>query len=55
MFFHLFNYLNRIRNDDALFIDFLKQLLQIDFNKRYSATQALQHPWIIQAKYEDGI
>ena len=45
----------RMRIDDANFLDFLAQLLQIDPDLRISADQALQHPWIAQTKYSDGI
>lgn len=45
----------RLRSDDELFLSFVKQLLHIDFNKRLSAAQALQHPWLTEAKYEDGL
>eukprot|EP01124_Arcella_intermedia_P022273 TRINITY_DN3278_c0_g1_i1.p1 TRINITY_DN3278_c0_g1~~TRINITY_DN3278_c0_g1_i1.p1 ORF type:complete len:652 (+),score=137.72 TRINITY_DN3278_c0_g1_i1:121-2076(+) len=36
----------RVRSDDLLFLDFLKKLLTIDPEKRPSATEALQHPWL---------
>jgi len=36
----------RVKTDDQLFLDFLRQLLTIDPAKRLSATDALQHPWL---------
>lgn len=36
---------NRIRTDDALFLDFLTSLLRIDPYLRPSAKEALQHPF----------
>jgi len=36
----------RVKTDDQLFLDFLRQLLTIDPAKRLSATEALQHPWL---------
>ena len=43
--------LNKV--DDELFIDFLTGLLQIDPDLRLSAKEALNHPWISQAKYPE--
>ena len=45
----------RLRTNDMFFLDFVKQLLQIDPSKRPNSTEALKHPWLVQAKYEDGI
>jgi len=36
----------RVRTDDQLFLDFIRQLLTIDPDKRLSANEALQHPWL---------
>jgi len=45
----------RVRTDDLLFHDFVRQLLQIDYTRRPSAKEALSHPWIVQARYPDGL
>ena len=39
--------------DEALFIDFLRTLLQINWRERPTATQALTHPWLIGALEND--
>jgi serine/threonine protein kinase len=31
---------------DALFVNFITQLLQVDPKKRPTAAEALQHPWL---------
>jgi serine/threonine protein kinase len=36
----------RVRTEDQLFLDFLRQILTIDPDKRLSANEALQHPWL---------
>jgi len=46
---------SRMRCDDDLFVDFVSQCLQIDPVKRLTAAAALQHPFITQAKYPDGL
>jgi len=45
----------RLHSDDAMFIDFVKCLLEVDKEKRPTAKEALTHPWITECKYEDGI
>mmetsp|Transcript_23450 Transcript_23450/g.54649 ORF Transcript_23450/g.54649 Transcript_23450/m.54649 type:complete len:764 (+) Transcript_23450:110-2401(+) len=45
----------RMRTDSEEFLDFLTQLLKLDPAERPTATEALQHPWITQCKYPDGI
>jgi len=45
----------RMRTDDAHFLDFLTQLIKVDPEERISASQALQHPFLTQAKYPDGL
>jgi serine/threonine protein kinase len=42
----------RLKTNDDLFYEFLKSLLEIDPNLRLSATEALNHPWITQSKYD---
>jgi len=37
---------SRVKSEDQLFLDFLRQLLTIDPQKRLSASEALQHPWL---------
>ena len=41
------------QGDEALFIDFLRTLLQINWRERPTATQALSHPWLIGALEND--
>ena len=43
----------RLKTNDVFYLDFVRQLLQIDPSKRPSATEALKHPWLTQAKYDD--
>merc|ERR1712014_322461 len=40
----------RMRTDNKEFLDFLEQLLQLDPNKRPTATEALRHPFITRCK-----
>jgi serine/threonine protein kinase len=47
------NLKHRLKTSDMFYLDFVKQLLQIDPCKRPSAAEALKHPWLTQAKYED--
>jgi len=42
----------RIGSDDEDFIDFLEELLQVDPDKRVSATEALNHPWLAKTYHE---
>ena len=49
------NLKSRLQTDDIFFLDFLQNMLHLDPHKRFSAEEALQHPWITQAEYElDG-
>jgi len=41
----------RIGNDDELFIDFVRWLLEIDPMRRPTAKEALNHPWLTSDKY----
>jgi len=45
----------RLHTDDAMFLDFLRCLLEVDKDRRPSATEALKHPWITECKYVDGL
>ncbi|CAG9314423.1 unnamed protein product [Blepharisma stoltei] len=45
----------RLRADDDMFVDFIASLLELDKEKRPTASQALQHPWLTQCKYPDGL
>lgn len=45
----------RLRTDDAMFLDFIRCLLDVDKDRRPSAKEALQHPWITECKYTDGL
>lgn len=44
---------HRLRTDDTFFLDFIRSLLHIDPNRRPSAEEALEHPWIKKMKYEE--
>lgn len=45
----------RLKTDDMFFLDFVRQLLQIDPTKRPTAKDALNHPWFTQALYQEGL
>ena len=45
----------RLRTDDAMFLDFIRCLLDVDKDRRPSAKEALSHPWITECKYTDGL
>eukprot|EP00930_Biecheleria_cincta_P040488 TRINITY_DN27739_c0_g2_i2.p1 TRINITY_DN27739_c0_g2~~TRINITY_DN27739_c0_g2_i2.p1 ORF type:complete len:762 (-),score=146.64 TRINITY_DN27739_c0_g2_i2:179-2464(-) len=45
----------RMRTDNKEFLDFLEQLLQLDPNKRPTATEALRHPFLTPGRYADGL
>lgn len=42
---------SRLKCSDPLFVDFIKQCLQIDPRKRPTIDQLLQHPWILCRDY----
>lgn len=44
---------HRIKTDDANFLDFIKCLLELDTDKRISAKDAMNHPWITESKYQE--
>jgi serine/threonine protein kinase len=45
----------RMRTDSEQFLDFMTRLLQLDPTKRPTAREALEHPWLTQCKYSDGL
>lgn len=45
----------RLRTEDVFFLDFVRNLLNIDPNKRPTATEALKHPWFTKVTYPDGL
>jgi len=45
----------RLRTDDEVFISFVRSLLELDTSKRPTAKEALKHPFICEAKYQDGL
>lgn len=45
----------RMRTDNKDFLDFLEHLLQLDPNKRPTATEALRHPFLKPGQYPDGL
>jgi len=45
----------RLRTDDADFLDFASSLLQVDPTCRPTASEALQHRWLEPGRYADGL
>jgi serine/threonine protein kinase len=45
----------RLRTDDADFLDFVSSLLQVDPACRPTASEALQHRWLEPGRYADGL
>lgn len=43
---------HRLKTSDALFIDFVTTLLQVEPNLRPTAQQALEHPWLAMNDWE---
>ena len=39
----------RLKSDDEDFVDFVKQLVEVDQNKRPNATQAMKHKFITKS------
>lgn len=46
---------HRLRTEDLFFLDFVRNLLQIDPGKRPTATEALKHPWFTKVNYPEGL
>ena len=46
---------NRMNCEDLVFVDFIRNLLIPDKSKRPSANQALQHPFLTESRYKDGL
>lgn len=43
---------HRLANcDDQAFVDFIRQLLELDPDKRPTAKEAMEHPWLTKSKY----
>ena len=47
------NLKDRLRTNDIFFLDFVRNLLLLDPYRRFSAEDALNHPWLTQAKYDE--
>jgi len=45
----------RMRAQSEEYLDFLGKLLEVDPAKRPTAAEALQHPWLQQGRYSDGL
>ena len=45
----------RLHTGDQMFIDFIRSLLEVNTERRPTASEALRHPWITECKYEDGL
>jgi len=44
----------RLKVEDANFLGFIKALLELDPEKRPSAKDALNHPWLTESVYPDN-
>ena len=40
-----------VPSGDGLFLDFVKRCLELDPERRFSAKQAIQHPWMKDFEY----
>ena len=45
----------RLHCEDLMFLDFIRCLLDLDKDKRPTASEALRHPFITECKYQDGL
>ena len=43
----------RLKTDDAMFIDFVRSLLQVDPCRRPTAKEAMTHPWLTETTYPE--
>lgn len=46
---------HRLRTEDVFFLDFVRNLLQLDPSKRFTAPEAMKHPWFTKMTYPDGM
>lgn len=46
---------HRLRTDDLFFLDFVRNLLNIDPARRPTASEAMKHPWFTKVSYPDGL
>jgi serine/threonine protein kinase len=46
---------HRLRTDDVFFLDFVRNLLNLDPQRRPTAVEAMKHPWFTKMKYPDGL
>lgn len=44
---------HRLKTDDAMFIDFIRSLLQVDPCRRPTAKEAMTHPWLTETTYPE--
>lgn len=45
----------RLHCEDSMFLDFVRCLLDVDKDRRLTASEALRHPFITECKYQDGL
>lgn len=45
----------RLHSEDPMFLDFVRCLLDVDKDRRPTASEALRHPFITECKYQDGL
>ena len=47
---------NRLNNiEDPIFVNFIRQLLELDPDKRPTAKEAMNHPWLTESKYPEDL